>query len=144
MATSGDIIVTLPGGRRVDARVRGHVVHTDQPQDGGGEDTAPAPFELFLASIGTCAGVFVQGFCANRGLPFTQIRIVQQALFADDGALAAIVLTVELPPDFPEKYRPAIERVVAQCSVKRAIAAQPAFDVKVVASTAAPEATAVS
>ena len=66
MAAAAEIQITLPGGRRVDAQVRGHIVHTDQPVTNGGEDAAPSPFELFLASIGTCAGIFVQGFCAKE------------------------------------------------------------------------------
>jgi ribosomal protein S12 methylthiotransferase accessory factor len=124
-----EIIVTLPGGRRVDARVGAHVVHTDQPVANGGADTAPSPFQLFLASLGTCAGIFVQGFCAARKLPTDGIRIVERASFAEDGTLAAVDLELELPPGFPEKYRDAVAKVAEQCSVKRAIAAQPKFTV---------------
>ncbi|MBK7864696.1 MAG: OsmC family protein [Archangiaceae bacterium] len=125
-----EIVVTLPGGRRVDARVGEHVVHTDQPRSNGGEDSAPSPFELFLASLGACAGIFVQGFCATRGLPTDGIRITERASFDDEGVLSAVELDVALPPDFPEKYRASVARVVEQCSVKRAIAAQPTFTVK--------------
>jgi len=124
-----EILVTLPGGRRVDAQVGAHVVHTDQPRSNGGEDSAPSPFDLFLASLGTCAGIFVQGFCAARGLPTDGIRIRERATFSDDGVLAAVHLDLELPATFPEKYRAAVAKVAEQCSVKRAIAAQPAFTV---------------
>lgn len=129
MAALAEITVTLPGGRRVDARVRGHTVHTDQPKDNGGEDSAPSPFELFLASIGTCAGIFVQGFCASRKLATDRIVIHQRLRYRDDGVLEAVALELELPPSFPGKYREALVRVVEQCSVKKAIAAQPAFRV---------------
>src|ERR1035437_6455672 len=104
MASATEIIVTLPGGRRVDAQVGGHVVHTDQPKDNGGEDVAPSPFDMFLASLGTCAGIFVQGFCAKRGLPFEGIRIIERPTFGPDGVLASVELDIELPPSFPEKY----------------------------------------
>ncbi len=132
MATPFEILVTLPGGRRVDAQVGHHVVHTDQPASNGGEDTAPAPFELFLASIGTCAGIFVQGFCAKRGIPFEGIRIVERSRFDEGGALAGVDLDIEVPPGFPEKYHEALVRVADQCSVKRAIHAQPSFQVRTV------------
>jgi ribosomal protein S12 methylthiotransferase accessory factor len=126
MATVSEIVVTLPGGRRVDAQVRGHVVRTDQPVDNGGEDSAPSPFELFLASLGTCAGIFVQGFCARRGIPTDGIRVVERPrVDPGTGELTAVELDVELPPSFPEKYRDAVLRAVEGCSVKRAIAAQP-------------------
>jgi ribosomal protein S12 methylthiotransferase accessory factor len=133
MAATTEILVTLPGGRRVDAQVGGHLVRTDQPLDNGGEDTAPSPYQLFLASLGTCAGIFVQGFCAKRGLPTEGIRIRQRP-FQDPetGALSRVELDIEVPADFPEKYREALIRVVDQCSVKRAIQAQPAFETRTV------------
>ncbi len=132
MAGDSEITVVLPGGRRVDALIGAHVVRTDQPRDNGGEGTAPSPFELFLASIGTCAGIFVQGFCAKRGLSSEGIRIRERPRFGADGALASVDLEIEVPHDFPEKYREALVRVADQCSVKRAILAQPRFDVRTV------------
>jgi ribosomal protein S12 methylthiotransferase accessory factor len=132
MAGTSEILVTLPGGRRVDAQVGKHLVHTDQPVSNGGEDTASSPFELFLAAIGTCAGIFVQGFCAKRGLPTEGIRIRERVHHGDDGALAGVDLDIEVPASFPEKYREALVRVADQCSVKKAIQAQPRFQVRTV------------
>lgn len=134
MAGASEIVVTFPGGKRVDASVGGHVVHTDQPVEGGGQDSHPTPFALFAASLGTCAGIFVVGFCQKRGLPTDGIRIVERLRFAEDGALAGVDLDIEVPASFPEKYRDALVRVADQCSVKRAIQAQPAFQVRTVPS----------
>lgn len=119
MSGASELKVTLPGGRRVDVSVRGHVIHTDQPADNGGTDTAPTPFELFMASVGACAGIFVQGFCAARQLPTGGISIVQRVEGSE------WLLELELPADFPEKYRLPLLAVIDQCSVKKAIAAQP-------------------
>ncbi len=130
MASVKEILVSLPGGRRVDAKIAPHTVHTDQPIDNGGEDTAPAPFDLFLGSIGACAGIFVQGFCAKRGIPYEDIRLAVRPQFADDGTLQAVDIDIQLPPSFPEKYQSAVVKVAEQCSVKRAILAQPSFRVR--------------
>jgi len=129
LSSSSEIVVTLAGNRRVDALVGAHRLHTDQPRDNGGDDTAPSPFQLFLASLGTCAGIFVQGFCARRNIPFEEIRIRQRADIDSAGTLRGVALEVELPPGFPERYREALIRAVEQCSVKRAIQAQPSFTV---------------
>ena len=129
MGSAREIEVTLPGGRRIDARVGEFVVHTDQPRDKGGGGSAPSPFDLFLASLGTCAGIFVQGFCAQREIPFEEIRITEKVEFDDAGVLSRVDLKLDLPDGFPEKYREALLKVVEQCSVKKAIAAQPKFDV---------------
>lgn len=130
MSGAHELEISMPGGRRVEARVGRHVIHTDQPLDNGGSDTAASPFELFLASIGTCAGIFVQGFCAKRGIPFDEIRIVERADLDAHGVLQSVDLELQLPSTFPDRYREAIIQVVDQCSVKRAIAAQPQFSVR--------------
>jgi putative redox protein len=130
MADATEIIVTLPAGRRVDAQLSGHVVRTDQPRDKGGEDTAPSPFDLFLAAIGTCAGIFVQGFCAKRDLPTEGIRIIERPRYAEDDTLVGVDLDIQVPASFPEKYLEALVRVAEKCSVKKAIQAQPKFSVR--------------
>lgn len=107
-------------------------MRTDQPLDNGGENSAPSPYNLFLASMATCAGIFVQGFCAKRGIPYENITLRQRIGFSPEGALASVDIDVELPPDFPEKYRDAVVRVAQECSVKRAIYAQPSFSVRAV------------
>src|SRR5512139_2192460 len=128
-----EMVVTLPGGKRVDTRIGEHLIRTDQPVASGGEDTAPSPFQLFLAAIGTCAGIYVAGFCQKRGLPTEGIRLRQRNhLDPETGVLARVELDIEVPPSFPEKYLEALVRVADQCAVKKAIQAQPRFEVQTV------------
>ena len=129
MSATTEIIITLPHQRRVDAQVGQHVVHTDQPLDNGGEDVAPSPFDLFLASLGACAGIFVQGFCSKRGLSTEGIRLVERPTYGATGELESVDIELQLPSTFPEKYKEAVVRVAQECSVKRAITAQPHFTV---------------
>ncbi|MCZ7585095.1 MAG: OsmC family protein [Deltaproteobacteria bacterium] len=122
--------ISFPGGKKVDAHFGGHVVRTDQPASNGGEDSAPAPYMVFLASIGTCAGIYVAGFCQNRGLPTEGIRVIQDNDFnAETGRLDAVRLHIEVPEDFPEKYHEALVRVAQKCAVKRTLMDAPTFDV---------------
>lgn len=137
MASNREILVTLGTGRKVDARLGKHLVKTDQPLDNGGEDTAPSPFDYFLASIGACAGLFVQSFCQKRGIPTDGIEVIQRPTFGDDGVLKQVDLDIRLPAEFPEKYRDAVIKVAEQCSVKKAIAAQPTFTIKTVVAEGA-------
>ncbi len=128
-----DLIVTFPGGARVDAQFGPHVIRTDQPVQAGGDDSAPAPFALFLASIGTCAGIYVLGFCRKRGLPTEGIHIVQR-MEPDPrtGMIARIALDIQVPAGFPEKYHDALVRAASQCAVKKHLEAPPAFEVSTV------------
>ena len=95
--------ITFPGGARVDANFGGMTVKTDQPVQGGGQGSAPTPFATFLASIGTCAGIYVLGFCQQRGIPTDGIKIVQR-MQSDrtTGLVGQIDLEIQLPHDFPE------------------------------------------
>jgi putative redox protein len=128
-----EMIVTLPGGKRVDTEIGRHVIRTDQPVANGGEDSAPAPFDLFLAAIGTCAGIYVAGFCQKRNIPTDEIRIRQRNhVDPGTGVLARVELDIEVPPSFPPQYHAALVRVADQCAVKKAIQAQPAFAVRTV------------
>ena len=128
-----DIVVTFPGGARVDAQVGQHTVRTDQPPRGGGEDSASAPFSLFLASIATCAGIYVLGFCRQRDLPTDAIKLVQRIeVDPRTGMVGQIGIDVQVPPDFPEKYHEALIRAASQCAVKKHLEHPPAFEVKTV------------
>jgi ribosomal protein S12 methylthiotransferase accessory factor len=133
-----DMTVTFPGGARVDAQFGSHTIKTDQPVRSGGDDSAPAPFTLFLASIATCAGIYVLGFCKQRGLPTDGVRLVQR-LEVDPrtGMVAKVGLDIEVPPAFPEKYREALVRAASQCAVKQHLENPPAFDVRTVEAVAA-------
>jgi putative redox protein len=130
-----DMIISFPGGARVNADFGGYTVPTDQPPQGGGEGSAPAPFALFLASIGTCAGIYVLGFCKQRGLPTEGIRIVQQTeRDPATGLVGRIRLNIEVPPSFPEKYHEALVRAADQCAVKKHLEHPPTFEVKTLVS----------
>jgi len=116
------IETSFPGGLRVDAAVRGFRVSTDQPATVGGTDTAPSPFDLFLASMATCAGYYAQQFCRQRELPTEGLALaLEPHRDPETGRLEEIRVEVELPEDFPEKYRAAIVRAVDRCAVKRVL-----------------------
>ncbi len=125
-----DILIDFPGGARVDAHFRIHEVETDQPVNGGGEDSAPSPFELFLSSIGTCAGIYVLGFCRQRNLPTDGIRIIQRNHSNQaTGMVERIDLEIQVPPAFPKQYHSALIRSAELCKVKKTIENPPEFAV---------------
>jgi len=122
--------ITFPGGARVDASFEGMSVKTDQPVQGGGTGSAPTPFATFLASIGTCAGIYVLGFCQQRGLPTKDIKIIQRMQSNPmTGLVGKISLDIQLPPDFPEKYKAAVIKSAEQCAVKKHLEHPPVFEV---------------
>jgi ribosomal protein S12 methylthiotransferase accessory factor len=115
-----EMVINFPGGARVDAHFGPFTIPTDQPPSGGGRSSAPTPFLTFLSTIGTCAGIYVLGFCRQRGIPTDGIRLVQR-MGTDPmtGMVTAIDVTIELPDTFPAKYADAVVRAAEQCAVKK-------------------------
>lgn len=122
--------IRFPEGVAVEASFDGFKVRTDQPVAQGGGGSAPSPFELFLASIGTCAGFYALRFCQQRGLPTGGLALrLTTERDPEKKQLSRIRIEIDLPPGFPDKYREAMLRAVDQCTVKRHIITPPALEV---------------
>ncbi len=121
-----DIRVRFPGGKRVDARVGAHCVRTDQSPEHGGQGFAPEPFDLFLASLASCAGLYVLTFCQARQLPTEGIWLEQHQEFDPTShALTQVTLTVHLPVTFPDKYRDDVQHAADGSKLVKMLAAPP-------------------
>jgi len=123
--------ITFSGGEKVNAEINGRTILTDQSVENGGEGSAPSPFEYFLSSLGTCAGIYVLSFCKQRQIATEGLMLTQRMSFdaTEDGRkrLSKVDLEITLPPGFPEKYRNAIVKTAELCSVKKAIMNPPEF-----------------
>ncbi len=126
--------VYFPGGKQVHADLNGMTIRTDQPPSAGGNGSAPSPFELFLASLGTCAGIYVLGFCQQRGIDTTGLELVQSMQFdAATRLVSTVNLEIKLPHGFPEKYREALIQAAKLCTVKKQLENAPQVNVFVTA-----------
>jgi|SRR5664280_677287 ribosomal protein S12 methylthiotransferase accessory factor len=124
-----EINIDFPGGSRVDAHFGPFTVATDQPPAA----SAPSPFEIFLASIGTCAGIYVLGFCQQRNLPTEGIHIVERINHSHStGMVETIELEIQVPQGFPEKYRASLIHSAELCAVKKHLEKPPRFDITTV------------
>lgn len=125
-----ELTIDFPGGARVDAHYGPFTIMTDQPPAGGGEGQAPTPFALFLASLGTCAGIYVLGFCQQRGLSSDGIRIIQRVHHSSATRMVnKIDLEIQVPPSFPDKYRDSLIRSAQLCAVKKHLENPPEFEI---------------
>jgi len=130
--TPKTILVSFPGGMRVEAAYKDYVIKTDQPADEGGQGTAPSPFDLFLSSIAACAGYYLLAFCRERGIAADRAGVLMtMARDQETKMISDIGLELRLPPGFPEKYTAAVVRAVDSCTVKKHILQAPDFKVTV-------------
>lgn len=122
--------ITFPGGARVDAHFGSFTINTDQSPQGGGEGSAPTPFATFLASLGTCAGIYVLSFLKQRGLPTEGVRVIQKTHSNPaTGMIGQIDLEIQVPEDFPDKYKDALIRSAELCAVKKHFDDPPRFNI---------------
>ncbi len=123
-----DIEVVLGENQKVDALYKGFVIKTDQPEKAGGDNSAPSPFDLFLASVATCAGFYVKSFCQQRDLPEKGIRIIQK-MQRDPvkKMISKVEIDIIVPDGFPEKYKHSLIKAAEACTVKKHIADAPEF-----------------
>ena len=128
-----ELKVTLEGGKKVATKIGNHVITTDQPTKYGGEDSAPAPFDLFVASIGTCAGFFIKSYCDNKGIDATGIEITMRPTL--DGKTKQVIgfeTKIHIPDSLPQELHAPLRRAAEQCTVKKTIKNQPTFSVETV------------
>ena len=131
------IEIKFPGNKRVDAHIKGHIVPTDQPEYAGGDNTAPAPFEVFLTSIASCAGIYALSFCQNKGIDTEGLGLEMDVVKNPETKMIEdVILNLTLPTGFPEKYKAAIIRSIDLCAVKKHMMNPPQFTINTIAEEA--------
>lgn len=124
--------ITLGENKKVDAHYRGFTIHSDQPLTSGGDNTALSPFELFLASLSMCTGFYVLAFCQSRSISTDNIKITQTVIRNDATHMVEkVMIDINLPPDFPEKYKAAVIKTAQSCSVKKFLDAPPEIQISI-------------
>jgi ribosomal protein S12 methylthiotransferase accessory factor len=125
-----DMEIAFPGGKKVDAQFKGFYHKTDQPKEEGGDGTAPEPFDVFLVSIGTCAGIYALSFCQARKIDPKDLKMsLQFHENAKTRLIEKIEIHMTLPADFPKEYVKAIVRSTRLCSVKKQMDHPPEWDI---------------
>ncbi len=128
-----DMEITFPGGLKVDALYKGFTIHTDQSKKDGGDASSPAPFDLFLASIATCAGIYVLRFCQKRNIDTQGLKLFfKKEVDIELKMISKITMDIQVPPEFPAKYHSAVIKAVNLCSVKNHIINPPEFQIHII------------
>jgi ribosomal protein S12 methylthiotransferase accessory factor len=125
--------IVFPQGKRVDAHIQDLIIQTDQAVKNGGEGSAAEPFQLFLASIGTCAGIYALSFCQSRKIETDGMGITMDWSYDESRKrIDKLSIKLRLPAEFPERYKSAVIRAMDLCSVKKTILNPPEFELEAV------------
>jgi len=122
--------VSFPNGKKIDAQIGEFTINTDQVVASGGDASAPEPFQLFLASIATCAGIYALNFCQARHIPLDGMSLSMDCdRDENENRYPKMSINLRLPEGFDEKYRKAIIRSMDLCSVKKHMMNPPEFEI---------------
>ncbi len=125
--------VIFPGNKRVDVKFKGYLIQTDQSKKNQGDETAPEPFALFLASLASCAGIYAKSFCDTRELDTTGMTLEFTPYFKKQQKhMEKIEFTLHVNQDFPEKYIKPIIKAMNACAVKNQLNPEIQADTRVV------------
>ena len=123
--------IEFPGGQKVNALFNDHQVKTDQPIESGGDGTAPDPFSTFLASIGTCTGIYILRFCQKRKINTENLSLMLKPHWNNETNLVDIIdIDIFTGRFFPDKYKDVLLKVAKLCTVKRNLEKPPLINLR--------------
>src|ERR1022692_2805214 len=120
--------VRFVSGESYEVAVRGHRVLVDQPAEAGGQDAAPTPTELFVASLATCIAFYAGRYLTRHGCSRDGLAVSAWFDMASDrpARVNGIHLVVRVPDSLPTERWPAFRAVVSHCTVHNTLASPPA------------------
>lgn len=126
------MIIEYQGGMKFDAYVRGHKIIADQPEDQKGNNQGPTPAELFVASVGTCIGVYALSYCQKHKIPYEKMKIKLRWEKAFSPArISYIEVEILLPHGCPEEHKKPLLDQAKKCFVHNTITQQPPLPVNI-------------
>jgi putative redox protein len=76
--------VSFVSGESYEIAARGHRIVVDQPVSAGGEDAAPTPTELFVASLASCVAFYAGRYLTRHGYDRTGMTVSADFDLASD------------------------------------------------------------
>jgi len=98
---------------------RGHTIAADEPEDKGGTDTGPEPFELLLASLGACTAITLRMYARRKGWPLDGVTV--GVALDNDGAGGVVSVTIGCQGALDDTQRARLLQIANACPVHKAI-----------------------
>ena len=118
-------------GEAYEVTVRGHRLVVDQPADAGGQDSAPTPTELFVASLASCVAFYAGRFLTRHGYSRDGLAVSADYEMASDrpARVSDIRLMVRVPAGLPPQRQAALRAVASRCTVHNSLTVPPSVTI---------------
>ena len=107
-----------------------HWLETDEPEDLGGDDTAPTPLELLPAALASCVVTTIRIFARRKGWELEEIGA--DIMLDREMRPAQCTIAVRVPEGLSDEQTRRLEQVAKACAVHRTLEHGIAFDHRVV------------
>jgi uncharacterized OsmC-like protein/alpha/beta superfamily hydrolase len=128
----GQVLVTGERSGMLQRVVAGrHRLIADEPEQHGGSDAGPNPYELLLASLGSCTAMTLRMYADRKEWPLDQVRVYlsHAKVHAKDcedcrtkeGKIDRIERILELEGDLSDQQRERLVEIADRCPVSRTL-----------------------
>jgi len=126
-----DVVVRSQAGLTQRIDIRDHHLTSDEPQDAGGDDNGPDPYELLLSALGACTAITVRMYAQRKGWPLESVEVALQheRIHAEDcaecdtpeGFLDKITKLITLRGPLDTEQRQRLMDVSERCPVQKTL-----------------------
>jgi uncharacterized OsmC-like protein len=118
--------------RKFKIEIGGHEVITDLPEKAGGDDSAPTPSELFIASIGSCASLFAARYLETAKLNPAGLSVNIDWDFSEDTSrIASIAISINVPNAVLGARKKAVIAAAEKCVIHNTLKNYPEIKIDV-------------
>jgi len=125
------IIAKSAGGLKVRIDTDSHVIVSDEPVDQGGAGEGPNPYDLLLASLGSCTVMTILMYARRKEWDVGEITVAltHESIHAQDcedcestqGKVTRIHREVGFTGDLTDEQRERLLEIAGHCPVSRAL-----------------------
>jgi putative redox protein len=116
------------GNFQHDIEIREHEVHADEPEENGGDDSAPSPQELLAASLASCTAITIEMYAKRKGWDIGDVAVDVDYEPAQRGSPTKFKMVLNLPKELPEDQRERLMQIAAKCPVHRTLEGEVMFE----------------
>jgi putative redox protein len=127
-----EVIVEHLGAVQFQIKARQHQIASDQPAENGGFDEGMTPPELFLASLGACAGFYATQYLKKHKLARegTLVRVTAEKA-KDPARLDNFRIELDLPEPLTDAHKSGVEAAVHHCLIHNTLLHPPKITIDV-------------